>query len=168
MKKVFIFIIVLICFIQIHTTAFAENSNFISSNEIKFKDTTIFIDQPASLDAYIICYDNNNNELWHTKLFSYDFITGISMEAQKVDIKSIMVENDLVKIVDSREVIYSIDPTNGKILNIDNTNYILPDFSNVSSSQPDNNNGGFIKYLAIFFAFIGVGIIIYVASRNKK
>ena len=168
MKKIFIFIIVLICFVQINIAAFATTNDVSASNKIIYNENTICIDQPASLDAYVICFDKNNNELWHTKLYSYDFILGVSMDAQKVDIKSIAIENDLVKIVDTRNVIYSISPSDGKILEIDNSNYSLPDFSNVSTASPSGNNDGVVKYLAIFVAFIGVGIIVFVASRNKK
>ena len=167
MKKVFIFIIVLICFIQIDLIVFADNS-IISPNKITYKDTTIIIDQPASLDAYVICFDKNDNEIWHTKLYSYDFIAGVSMDAQKVGINSIDIENDTLRIVDSRDVVYYINPINGEISEIDNNNYSLPDFSNVSNPTISDNNGGVVKYLAIFVGFIIVGIIVFIASRNKK
>jgi len=165
MKKTLIISILLICIISISVFA-SDRDNGI--NKIEYNETTIVIDLPASLDAYVICYDKSNDEIWHTKLYSYDFIKEVTMEAQRVTIHSIEIDNEMIKIIDSRKVIYYLDPSDGKIIETDNSNYTLPDFSDISTAVSGSDNNGFIKYIAIFAAFIGVGLIVFVASRNKK
>lgn len=165
MKKFLLILSILSWFLIPSFTVLANEEN--SVNKIDFNGTTITIDQPASLDAYVICYDNNA-ELWHTKLFSYEYISGVSMEAQKVFIKAMDIEENMVKIIDSRNVVYYIDPLNGNLLETNTNDYSLPDFSTANSNTSPPNKNGTIKYLAVFGAFIGVGIIVFIASRNKK
>ena len=101
-------------------------------------------------------------------MYSYDYLNGIPIEAQKVSISSYVIEDEVLKIVDSRGVIYYLDPNDGTLIKKDETNYVLPDFSDVSMTPIPNNSDGMIKYIAIFIGFIGVGLIVFIASRNKK
>lgn len=168
MKKIFLLVFILTA---ISITVYADDnsigSNNIYNQSITYKDTTIVIDNPVSLDAYVICY-NNNTEIWHSLLYSYDYLNGIPIEAQKVSISSYVIEDEVLKIVDSRGVIYYLDPNDGTLIKKDETNYVLPDFSDVSMTPIPNNSDGMIKYIAIFIGFIGVGLIVFIASRNKK
>lgn len=139
-----------------------------SSPQVQFNGTTVVVDYPASLDAYLICYEDNKNELWHMKLYSYDVIQNVNMSLQKVRVEEIIIEDSKVKVTDSRGMIYYVDPQNGKLLSTDDSNYRLPDFTDVSQPNVVTDKNGIIKYVAFFGVVIGIVLIVFIASRGKK
>lgn len=144
-----------------------------ASLSVEYEGMKITADYPTTLDCYIIATekssgskgDSAENEVWSTRIYSYDFLPGVDIDGQSVKLVSLTLEGASLIAVDERGVVYKLNAKTGKLISIDDTAYSEPKYSFTSSEK---SNGDKMVICAVIAFAVLCALLVFVAARKPK